>query len=239
MSRNSMYILEGNIGAGKSTFLRLVKQQLSDISIALEPMDNWQKQVYGQSLLTNFYQKPKRWAYTLETLTMMSRIMGHLAEQKHANATRIMERSIYSGYYCFAHNSYAQGFMTGLEWHMYQEWFNVLVKKCKNPRGFIYLRVTPEVAYERIRKRNRHAEKTLSLAYLKQIHHQHELFLLKKQHTISPLKDIPILVLDCNKEFETNMQEMHQHIHALQNFLMQTGSTIPPYKHQCTHQQQS
>ena len=40
-----MYILEGNIGAGKSTFLHLVKQQLPDISIALEPMDNWQKHV--------------------------------------------------------------------------------------------------------------------------------------------------------------------------------------------------
>lgn len=230
-----MYILEGNIGAGKSTFLRLINERLPEVSIALEPMDNWQKQVYGQSLLTNFYQESKRWAFTFETLTMKSRIKEHLAEQQRTDNIRIMERSIYSGYYCFAHNSNAQGFMSELEWHMYQEWFNVLIKQCKSPLGFIYLRVSPEIAYERIRKRNRHAEKTLSLAYLKQIHHQHELFLLKKQHTLTPLKDIPILVLDCDEEFETNMQKLHQHIHALQNFIQETGYTLPPYKHQCMH----
>ena len=63
-----MYIVEGNIGAGKSTFLQLIDTHMPDVSVALEPVNNWQNQIYGQSLLTNFYKNPKPWAYTLETL---------------------------------------------------------------------------------------------------------------------------------------------------------------------------
>ena len=78
-----MFILEGNIGAGKSTLLQLIKEQLPHISVALEPVDDWQKQIYGQSLLTNFYQNGKRWAYTFETFTMMNRAKEHIAIQEY------------------------------------------------------------------------------------------------------------------------------------------------------------
>ena len=118
-----MYILEGNIGAGKSTFLKMLANALPSISISLEPINNWQKQVYGQSLLTNFYQSPQRWAYTLETFAMMSRVQEHIQEQKN-NGCIIFERSVYSGHYCFAQNSYENGFMTELEWELYNHWFH-------------------------------------------------------------------------------------------------------------------
>ena len=105
-----MYILEGNIGAGKSTFLTLLAKHLPHICVTLEPMHNWQKQIYGQSLLANFYQDPKRWAYTLETLAMFCRVREHMEEQKKEDTIQITERSIYSGHYCFAQNDYESGF---------------------------------------------------------------------------------------------------------------------------------
>jgi len=86
-----MFILEGNIGAGKSTLLKLIKEQLPHIPVALEPVDDWQKQIYGQSLLTNFYQNSKRWAYTFETFTMINRAKEHIALHAH-NALHIVER---------------------------------------------------------------------------------------------------------------------------------------------------
>lgn len=49
-----MYIVEGNIGAGKSTFLNLIGIHMPHVSIALEPLNNWQSEEYGQSLLKNF-----------------------------------------------------------------------------------------------------------------------------------------------------------------------------------------
>ena len=41
-------------------------------------------------------------------------------------------------------------------------------------QGFIYVRVNPEVAFARIKKRNRHAEKGITLSYLRQVHEKHE-----------------------------------------------------------------
>lgn len=218
-----MYILEGNIGAGKSTFLKLVEQHLTNTSVCLEPVDSWQSQIYGQSLLTNFYENPKRWAYTLENLAMICRVREHISEQSSSIPNRIVERSIYSGHYCFARNSYLQGFMTAAEWEAYDQWFAFLVqKKCAAPKGFIYLNVHPDVAYERIKKRNRLAEKTLTLKYLKQIDAQHQKFLIEKEHILPALKNVPVLILDCNKEFEADPVMLAEHLARVQEFLRTT-----------------
>ncbi len=214
-----MYIIEGNIGAGKSTFLKLLDEHIPAINVALEPLNNWQKQVYGQSLLTNFYQNTKRWAYTLEILTMICRVREHINLQKQ-NITHIAERSLYSGHYCFALNCYEQGFMSTMEWKVYLQWFSWLVdNKCKTPNGFIYLRVDPNIAYERIKKRNRHAEKTISLGYLKQIHKKHEQFLIEKKDILPGLAQVPVLILECDKEFESNQVQLNKHIRQVQQFL--------------------
>lgn len=218
-----MFIIEGNIGAGKSTFLKLIAESLPSLSVNLEPVNNWQKQIYGQSLLTNFYENPERWAYTFETLTMMHRVQEHVTLQKRKKPFTLLERSVFSGHYCFAHNSYTQGFLNHMEWKIYTQWFDWLVQKhCQIPHGFIYLRVDPKIAYERIKKRNRHAEKTLSLRYLKQIHTRHENFLIHKNDILETLKNIPVLVLDCNTEFENNKKQLEEHIDLVQGFLQTT-----------------
>jgi len=229
-----MYILEGNIGAGKSTLLKLIKEHLPHISVALEPVDDWQKQIYGQSLLTNFYQNSKRWAYTFETFTMMNRAKEHMA--MHAqNSIQIVERSVYSGYYCFARNSFEQGFMSPLEWELYLQWYTWLVaEKCQTPRGFLYLRVDPNVAYERIRKRNRYAEKTVPLSYLKQIHNKHEDFLITQQTISSQLRSIPVLVIDCNEDFAENHILLQKKLEQIEAFLGVTRHPVrytPPIIH--------
>ncbi len=217
-----MFILEGNIGAGKSTFLKLIRQYMPDISIGLEPLHNWQSHVAGQSLLANFMQDPQRWSYTMETFAMICRVQEHLKDQAHGMGPLIIERSIYSGHYCFALNGYRAGFMSDLEWKMYNEFFSFLIPtRCLVPQGFIYLSVNPEIAYTRIKKRNRDAEKSISLEYLSQIHECHEDFLLHKRHAIAPeIAHIPVLVLDCNEEFETNSHILHKHFEKVRSFVM-------------------
>ncbi|MBI2774422.1 deoxynucleoside kinase [Candidatus Dependentiae bacterium] len=224
-----MYIVEGNIGAGKSTFLKLIEKHMPQIGIALEPLHNWQKKVYGQSLLANFYQEPRRWSYSLETFAMICRVREHIREQEHSSKSRIVERSIYSGHYCFVLTGYQNGFMTDLEWSMYQEWFNYLIpQRCKPPQGFIYLRTTPEVAYKRIKKRNRLAEKNITFAYLKQIHDQHERFLLEKNDVLQDLVHVPVLILECDTEFENNAEQLNKHLLAVQEFIIKTSAHQNP-----------
>ena len=128
---------------------------------------------------------------------------------------------------------FQQGFLDDTEWFLYKEWFTLLVsEKCRIPKGFIYLRVNPEIAYKRIKKRKRDAEKTMHLSYVKQIHDQHEQFLVEKLGILQELKNVPVLLLDCNQEFETDMARFEQHVHELMSFINQTYQTIqtPHYK---------
>lgn len=219
-----MYILEGNIGAGKSTFLKMLDKQLPHVDVALEPLHNWQKSVSGQSLLANFYQDPHRWSYSIETFAMMCRVKEHLHDQSFVTTQRLIERSIYSGHYCFTYNGYANGYLTELEWQMYSSWFEFLIpQKCKLPNGFIYLQTDPEIAFKRIKKRNRLAEKEITRVYLKQIHEHHEQFLLSKKNLIEGLADVPVLVLNGNVEFETDQLAFADYLERIQDFMLRTS----------------
>ena len=215
-----MYFVEGPIGAGKTTFLRLIKEKLPELAVVFEPLHSWDSNQYGESLLSHFYQDPQRWAYTMETLAMACRVQEHLKEQQNPNPFRLMERSIYSGHYIFATNGYQNGFFTELEWQVYLQWFNFLIAgRCKSPQGFIYLKVEPEIAYERIKKRNREAEKTITLEYIQQIHKCHEDFLVHKKGLLEELKDVPVLILDCNDEFEADTEKFSSHAGQVSKFV--------------------
>jgi deoxyadenosine/deoxycytidine kinase len=219
-----MFFVEGPIGAGKTTFLRLIQEKLPELAVVFEPLHSWENKVYGQSILANFYKDPHRWAYTMETLAMACRVQEHLREQQNPNPFRLMERSIYSGHYVFATNGYHNGFLDELEWRVYLEWFNFLVTgRCKAPQGFIYLKVDPEIAYERIKKRDRDAEKTISLEYIKQIHQCHEDFLVHKKNLLTELKNVPVLILNCNEEFEADAEMFDLHAQKVFAFVNSSG----------------
>lgn len=216
-----MYIVEGNIGAGKSTFLRLVEKHLPSVSVLYEPVAAWQQVSSGESILENFYKDPHRWAYTMETASMTSRAQEHLRIESSNHPFQIMERSIYSGRYVFAQNGFDVGFLTSLEWRIYNEWFTFLTKDiCQLPQGFIYLKVDPEVAYKRIQKRQRSAESSIPLEYIKQIDKCHEEFLLNKRNVCPELSSVPVLVIDCNAEFELASEEFQRHRDSLEAFML-------------------
>jgi len=215
-----MYIVEGNIGVGKTTFLSIINENCPEITVVEEPKDNWTSQVKGQSLLANFYADIKRWAYTMETWAMICRVNYHMEAQKDPNPNRIMERSIYSGHYCFALNDYENGFLSDTEWHVYSKWVDILIhNKCRPPKGFIYLQSTPETCYRRVQIRNRCSESNLTLDYLKQIHKYHERFLIQKDLLTTELNCVPVLILDCDEEFEHNHSKKHDIIKKVKDFI--------------------
>ncbi len=218
-----MYILEGNIGAGKSTLLSLIKEANTEIDVVFEPVNAWHKQDTGQSLLTQFYTDISRWAFTLETYAMACRVKEHLYEQKNHHPYRLFERSIYSGHYCFAHNSYKNGGMSAIEWEIYQQWFTFLMRnKCRLPFGFIYLKSDPTVCLNRIQKRNRSGESNITLSYLEQIHRVHEDFLVTKKRILPELAMIPVLVLDGNIPFSTSKTLFNEFCDQITEFMYKT-----------------
>jgi deoxyadenosine/deoxycytidine kinase len=215
-----MYIIEGNIGAGKSTFLKLIKRYKPSMEVVFEPIDTWHTRQDGQSLLKHFYDNPYRWAYTMETLAMRCRVAEHLKEQKKTTISRLVERSIYSGHYCFAYNGYINSYFTDLEWQLYLEWFTSLTSEhCKPPHGFIYLKTDPEIAYQRVRQRNRVGEDTITPAYINQIHTRHEEFLVTKEIVTPDLKKVPVIIIECNEDFEQNLHTFLKQAQLVEDFI--------------------
>lgn len=219
-----MYIVEGNNGVGKSTLLRLIKKHLSHLEVTQEPVNAWATQGdQDQSLLEKFYTDSPRWAYTMETYTMLTRVQEHVRVQNMPHPFKIMERSLYSGHYCFARNGYEQAFMDDTEWNIYNKWFEFLVpQKCHPPIGLIYLQSDPQVCYDRGVKRNRPGEEAVPLEYFQQLHEQHENYLIKKQGILNELKEVPVLVLDGNHEFENDPEVYNEYFEKIEEFLLFT-----------------
>ena len=55
-----IYSIEGNIGAGKTTILKLIGKTFDDVEFVEEPVSQWQN-LGGMNLLEKFYEDPARW----------------------------------------------------------------------------------------------------------------------------------------------------------------------------------
>lgn len=222
MKRDFFYFsVEGNIGAGKSTFLSLIEKRLG-LDVIYEPTDKWQRKEREGNLLDLFYSDTKRWAYTFQSFAFISRIQTQLEHyKKHAsNGVYVYERSVYCDRYCFAKNCFELGLMTELEWHIYTEWFGWLVQAyTMRPHGFIYLKADPEICFERIGMRGRSEEKTIPLSYLTALHDRHEEWLIGQKDVMQFLQNIPVLVIDCNIDFEKNRARQDEILAQVDQFV--------------------
>jgi len=195
-----MLFVEGNIGTGKSTFLNKLSQEFK---VILEPVDEWTKtrNANGKNLLEEFYSDPARNAYLFQSIAFRSR-MKNIVNQD----TAIIERSIYTDRNVFAKACREDGLISDIEWNDYCGWFDWLTNEFKvKPTGFIYLRCDPKVSYERVQKRSRSGEESISLDYLKKLHQKHDQWLLNEEKT-------PVLVVDVNEDFENDPEKLQSMI---------------------------
>lgn len=196
-----LLMVEGTIGAGKSTFVKLIAERIGAVPL-YEPHMLWQKYIGGASLLELFYKDPYRWAYTFQNYAYQSRIIAWEEVMQKYSATQIFlaERSMFSDYYCFARNAYQKKFMSDLEWELYTQEFRWWVARTPAPAGFIYLHLSIERAYERVVRRGRREELGVGREYLAQLHTAHEQLLCEQACSLMP--QVPVLILDVERDFE-------------------------------------
>lgn len=216
------FVVDGNIGAGKSTFLGILNKYLP-VHIIYEPHTKWQKVVGDENLLDHFYKDTQRWAYTFQSYAFVTRVVEQEmhAREFASQPVHVLERSVFSDRYCFAQNCYEMGRMTELEWKLYQEWFSWLIDGyVQKPAGFIYLRVEPKVCYDRLRMRNRHEESAVPLEYLERLHQKHEDWLVDKKGIAPYLEKTPVLVLNGDDDFEHDEDARQRLVRQVEEFLV-------------------
>merc|ERR1719219_2029547 len=174
--------VEGIVGTGKSTMLEGFKKY-PGMDILPEPVNQWTN-LNGTDVLNLLFTDPHRWAATQESLTFNSMIREHL---RRFGLVKAMERSIHSARICFVETLRKEGKMSEPEYAILDYWYKFLTNMEPNtPTGFdtgadviVYLRLSPEAAYERINGRGRSEEATIQMSYLKHLHEAHENWLLK------------------------------------------------------------
>lgn len=228
--------IEANIGGGKSTFTRKLMQGLykdaeynytivpdKHTLLLLEPVDEWvnMKDSEGKNILEHYYGDPKKYSFAFQMNSFISRCerlqeeeKKHLVRHEDTNKSGpiIMERSVYSDYYCFAKNCFENGSMTEIEYNIYKKWFHWLTESFSiKSKGYIYIRTDPEICYERVKKRARSAEGVIPLEYLTDLHNKHEEWL-------KSLPENQVLILDGNKDFENNEDIFNEYVEKIKEY---------------------
>lgn len=254
----NLFSIEGNIGSGKSSLITFISPLLEERNIHLlqEPIDIW-RNCNGINLLNVFYSDPSRYCYMFQSYALISRMMYLENNQNQNNSNnqdqnqnqyqnqnqnnnnnndnitkniKLIERSILSDK-CFADNCYENNMMNEYEYQAYLTWYNYLISKFQcRPKGIIYLRTTPEICYERMKKRDREEEKSVTFDYLYNLHKKHDEWLLHKNQYSEEIENsetkncsllnslslfvdnrynIPVLVLNGDVEFSNDKNELN------------------------------
>jgi len=138
----------------------------------------------------------------------------------------VYERSVLSDRFCFARNCRETGLFELAEWSIYLQWWTWLIRSFNGLHldGIVYLRSSPGTCLERLRKRHRTEESGIGEEYLQQLHERHESWLLRGK--IPSEFRRPVLVLDCDQEFESDEARSDHVLALVDRFLERLNATL-------------
>ena len=163
-----IYALEGNIGAGKTTIMKIISSHFHDVEFVEEPVSQWQN-LGGVNLLDAFYSDPQRWGFSFEFYSMLTKIQALLNAANSDKPIIIIERSILSNK-VFMDLSNELGKLDKMEYCMLMNTYDFYLEHVyPQLAGIIYLDTPVDECIKRITKRNRGEECTIEKSYLEAI----------------------------------------------------------------------
>jgi len=171
---NCRYIVvEGVIGAGKTTLARAISERL-DAQLLLEEFEE-------NPFLDTFYDDPRRWAFH----TQLSFLASRYKQQKQLLSRDLFHQVVVSDYAFEKDRIFANVNLEGDELHLYETMYSVMELNSPVPDTIIYLQTSPGRLLENIRKRGRPYEERIDLTYLKTLIEAYNNYFFR--YTRSPL----------------------------------------------------
>ena len=178
-----MIVIDGVVGVGKSTLMKILAKELNLIQ--------FEEPVVNNPILPKFYENRERYAFPSQIFFLNSRFK-HLKEASKKEMC-VLDRSIY-GDAIFAKMLYEAGDMTKVEFDTYEELLENMVNHIKVPKLMIYLEVSVEEAMRRIKKRGRDYEQKVELEYWKELNRHYKSYF--DSYDLSPILKINVDNID-------------------------------------------
>jgi deoxyguanosine kinase len=171
-------VIEGNIGAGKTTFAKMLGEEF-DSKLILERFAE-------NPFLPKFYNDPEKYSFPLE-LSFLAERYGQLKNDL-ANRDLFHQQTI-ADYYFMKSLIFAQNTLAQDEYNLYRNFFDIIYERLPKPDLFVYLHLPEERLILQIRERGRDYEQSITSDYLKKIREGYFTF-------FSQQNDFPVLIVD-------------------------------------------
>ncbi len=174
-------VIEGNIGAGKTTLAGKISEQFN-ASLILEHFGD-------NPFLPKFYDDPEKYSFPLELSFLASRykqLKEELGPQDLFKAFTVAD------YYFMKSLVFAASTLKEDEFNLYRQIFYIIYGTLPKPDIYVYLHLNPDRLLQNIEKRGRNYEKSITREYLQKI--QDSYFSFFKQNP-----DNKYLVIDINE----------------------------------------
>lgn len=199
----------GNIGVGKSTLVTLLSENLS-----------WRpfyEPVSENPYLADFYEDMSAWGFHSQIYFLMRRLRIH-RKLLDVEGSVVQDRSVYEDAEIFAHNLYLQDAINDRDYETYRELYHVLVEFLPPPDLVIYLRASVPTLINRIAKRNRSYERTISPNYLTELNELYE-------NWVEDFDLCPVLTIPCdNMDYVAKPQHLKLIVDKVKDIL--TGKAV-------------
>ena len=178
-------VIAGNIGAGKSTLVRMMCDQLG--------WDPYYEPVAENPYLADFYRDMKRWAFNSQVFFLTHRARSHRALMDSLRPV-VQDRSFYEDAEVFARTQFLLGHMSERDWQTYRGLYQTLTTLLTPPDLVVYLRASVPTLRRRITLRGRSIEADISNDYLERLNGLYEEWI--GRFDIAPVLIVPSDRLD-------------------------------------------
>jgi len=156
--RYSYVVIEGNIGAGKTSLASRIADDYNAQLVLEQFADN--------PFLPKFYKEPDKYAFQLE----LSFLAGRYKQLNEEFGTRDMFKSFtVADYYFMKSLVFAATTLKGDEYNLYRQIFYIIYGQMPKPDIYVYLHQAPGRLLENIGRRGRDYEKHITAEYLQKI----------------------------------------------------------------------
>ena len=149
--------IAGNIGSGKTTLTSLLAKHYKWHAHYEDADDN--------PYLNDFYEDMQRWSFNLQVYFLNNRF-NQILDIRKGKHTVVQDRTIYEDAYIFARALHHMGNLSERDYVTYRGLFDLVVKNLPSPALLVYLKAPVPVLLDRIHRRGRSMESSISEDYL-------------------------------------------------------------------------